>query len=93
MIPKEKESILKVLVKANSKSNKIINFQNNVLTISVQAAAKENKANKELVNFLAEILSISKNKINIKSGQNSKHKLLIISGFTKEELTKIFNGA
>lgn len=86
MIQKEKESILKVLVKANAKSNKIINFKDNILIVSVQSPAKEGKANKELINFLAEILNIGKSKISFKSGQNSQHKLLVINGFTKEEL-------
>ena len=86
MIQKEKESILKVLVKANAKNNKIISFKDNILLVSVQSPAKEGKANKKLINFLAEILNISKSKISFKSGQNSPHKLLIINGFTKEEL-------
>lgn len=70
--------IISVQVKTNSKSNKIILSDNQVLKIHLKATPIEGQANKALVKFLSKELNIAASFIDIKKGLSSKHKLLDI---------------
>jgi hypothetical protein len=68
---------LRIIVKPNSKENKIIGYDENkkALRVAIQAPAEDNKANIEVIKFFSKIL---KRKAEIKSGLRSKEKLLSI---------------
>lgn len=68
--------IIKVKIHPNSKENKIITESDNFLELKIKAPAIENKANKELVDFLSEYFNVNKSSIRIKSGEHSKTKLI-----------------
>ena len=72
--------ILQVKIHPNSKENKIIKFNDNILELKIKAPAIEGKANKELIKYLSEIFNIKKSSINIKNGEHSKIKLINIDG-------------
>ena len=82
--------IIKVKIHPNSKENKVISYDNNVLELRIKAPAIENKANKELINFLSKILNIEKRLILIKIGANSKNKLINIEKIDLD-IDKIFS--
>ena len=67
----------RVLVKPNSKENKILGIDKNkkAIKISIKAPADKNKANLELIKFLSKKL---KRKVRIKSGLTSKEKVISI---------------
>ena len=79
------EEIIKVIVKSNSKENKIEGFDKdrNAYRISIKARPENNKANIETIKFLSKLL---KKKIRIVSGLKSREK--IVEG--KEQNNKIF---
>ena len=68
----------KVIVKPNSKENKIIEFNkdSNTYKIQIKAKPEDNKANIELIKFLSKEL---KKKIRIASGFRSKEKIVEIA--------------
>ncbi|HLC61956.1 MAG TPA: DUF167 domain-containing protein [Candidatus Nanoarchaeia archaeon] len=68
----------KVIVKPNSKENKIIEFNNesNTYKIQIKAKPEDNKANIELIKFLSKEL---KKKVRITSGFKSKEKIVEIA--------------
>jgi hypothetical protein len=72
-------TILKVKVIPNSKINKIVERQDNLLKIKLTAPAHEGKANSALIKFLSSELSIPKNKIKIIKGVKNREKLVQIS--------------
>ncbi len=69
---------LKIKVKAHAKQNKIETKEGNEWTIRIKAPAIENKANEELISFLAEELNIRAAQIKIVSGHTSKIKIIEI---------------
>ncbi len=70
------EKIYRIKVIPNSKVNKIVERQDNFLKIKLTAPAHEGKANKALVNFLAQEFKLAKNKIKIISGEKSREKVI-----------------
>ena len=70
--------ILRLNVKTNSRSQKIIN-NGDVLTIFLKSKPVQNKANKELITLIGKKLNLSSNQIQIISGSKSKDKLIKIT--------------
>lgn len=72
-----KEKIFKVIVKPNSRKNKIIGFDESkkAYIISIKEKAEDNKANIELIRFLSKVLG---RKARIKSGLRSREKIIEI---------------
>lgn len=70
--------IIEVHIQPNSNENKIIYKENNIFKIKIKAPAIENKANNELIKFLSKEFNLEKTLISIKSGKNSKKKLINI---------------
>ncbi|MFH1053758.1 MAG: DUF167 domain-containing protein [Candidatus Woesearchaeota archaeon] len=70
-----KESIFKVMVKPNSKENKIIGFdlEKKAYRISIKEPADKGKANKELIRFLSKSL---KKRVAIIKGLKSREKIV-----------------
>jgi hypothetical protein len=67
-----------VSVKANAKREKVEKLDENHYKVSVNAPPKEGKANKAVVDALAEHLGISKINIALLSGATSKEKIFEI---------------
>ena len=72
-----KTNKFKIIVKPNSKNNKIEGFdkERNAYRVCVKAKPQENKANIEIIKFLSKLL---KKKVKISSGLKSKEKIIEI---------------
>jgi uncharacterized protein (TIGR00251 family) len=70
--------ILNIKIQPNSKENKVVESVENTLKIKIKSPAIEGKANKELVEFLSEYYNVPKSLIAIKSGLNSRNKIIEI---------------
>ena len=70
-----KEEIFKVVIKPNSLSNEIIGFNKDKgeYLIKIKARPEDNKANKELIKFLSNVLG---KRVKIKSGFKSREKII-----------------
>ena len=69
---------IRVKVKPNSKIPRIIEEEDNSLTIYLKSPPVDGKANQELIKVLAERFDVSKSRITIKSGLSSRQKLVEI---------------
>jgi uncharacterized protein (TIGR00251 family) len=67
---------IQVKVKANSKTEEIIQDGEAVYSIKVKAAAKEGKANLAVIKLLAQEFNIPKSNIRIISGLKARNKLI-----------------
>lgn len=67
-----------------AKRNEVVRFEEGLWHIKIAAPATEGKANKELIEFLSEILDISKSRITIDKGATGHRKLIELEGMTKE---------
>jgi uncharacterized protein len=69
---------IRVKVKPNSKIPRIVEEEDNSLTIYLKSPPVDGKANQELIKVLAERFDVSKSRITIKSGLSSRQKLVEI---------------
>jgi len=69
--------ILEIKVVANAPKNRI-KEENGRYKVYITAPAVDGKANKKLIDFLAEHFDVKKSGILIKSGLHSKHKIIVI---------------
>jgi uncharacterized protein len=69
---------IRVKVKPNSKIPRIIEEEDNSLTIYLKSPPVDGKANQELIKVLAERFDVAKSRITIKSGLSSRQKLVEI---------------
>ena len=70
--------MLHIIVKANSKENKVV-FKDDIYHVYTKSPAKEGKANDAVVSLLSEYLDIPKSNIEIKKGLKSKSKWVEVS--------------
>lgn len=72
-----KKKLIAICVKANAKENKVIE-RDNELKILVKSPAEKNKANKEVIEVLANYCDCAKSQISIIKGHKQKNKLVEI---------------
>ncbi len=69
---------LKVWVQPNAKKNEINGESGGYLKIKIKAPPVEGKANKELLRFLSKVLGVKIKDLEIKMGEKSKKKVILI---------------
>jgi uncharacterized protein len=82
---------LSVQIQPNAKRNEIISFVDNILHLKIAAPPVEGKANRELIEFLSEMLDIRKSDVVVDKGAASKKKILIIRGLSPDKLAQFTN--
>ncbi|MGQ9494039.1 MAG: DUF167 domain-containing protein [Anaerolineae bacterium] len=78
--------ILAVHVVPRSSKNEIAGTYGDALHIRLKAPPVEGAANAALLTFIAQVLEVPLRQLDILSGQTSRHKLLLISGLTKDQV-------
>ena len=82
---------LALKVTPNTGRNEIIGYKDGVLHIKVAVAPEKGKANKALVDLLAERLGIRKSAVTIIKGKTSRNKVVFINRVSSEDLKKLPN--
>ena len=84
------EKATKIAVQAHpgAKRNEVLRLQDGVWHLKIAAPPLEGKANKELIEFLSEILDVSKSRLSIDKGATSHRKLISVQGLTVGEVEK-----
>jgi uncharacterized protein (TIGR00251 family) len=86
----EENVILSCRVIPNKPESKIVGkLENGTYRIDIKAPPIEDKANRELIRTIAKILGISKIKVTIIKGFNSKNKLVRINSIDKARILEI----
>lgn len=67
---------VQIKVSANSKKNSV-EFLEGIIKLKINKPALEGKANKEVINYLSDILNLPKNNIKILNGEKSSLKMLL----------------
>lgn len=75
-----------VKVQPRAKRDAILGELGDALKVSLTAPPVEGRANEACIKFLAEFLKVPRSSITIASGQNSRRKLIRITGITAAEL-------
>ena len=79
---------LSVRVTPNAKANQIIAISQGTVRIKVRAAAKDGKANAELIYFLTDLLDCHRSQVEIIKGEKTRTKLLEIRDSDPEEISR-----
>lgn len=79
---------ISIRVHPGAKQNAIVRLENGVWHIKIAASPVEGKANRELIEFISEVLGVSKSRITIEKGTTSRKKLIAVEGVTEAEVTK-----
>ena len=82
----QNQTNITVQIQPNAKQNEVLVFEEGVLRVKIAAPPVKGKANKELVDFLSQLLGISKSSINIDKGLTSRRKVIAIEGLSQAEI-------
>ena len=88
MTQTQTQTNITVHVQPNTRRNEVVGFEDGVLRVKIAAPPVKGKANKELIEFLSELLGVSKGSVTIEKGANSRNKVVSISGLSQAELSK-----
>ena len=75
-------------VQPDASRNEVVGFTGEVLRVRIAAPPVRDKANKELIAFLSQILGVSKGALTIIQGHTSKNKVIAIDGLSQEQIMK-----
>jgi hypothetical protein len=79
--------VIAIKVIPRSHKNEVVGWENDELKIRIRAVPDKGRANEELIEFLAEYLKIAKSNLVITSGQTSRHKRVLATGFDPNKLS------
>ena len=77
-----------VQVQPNARRNEALGFEDGVLRVKIAAAPVKGRANKQLIEFLSELLGVSKGSVAIEKGTTSRSKVIGVSGLSQDEATR-----
>ncbi len=80
-----------VQVTPGAKKRQVVGFEGGILRIKVKSPPKEGKANKELEEFLSELLDVPKSSVKVVKGHTSRKKLIEIKGVEEEQLKAVLS--
>jgi uncharacterized protein (TIGR00251 family) len=83
-----RETRISLRVHPNAPRNEVIGFSGEVLGVRVAAPPVKDKANKELIAFLSQILGVNKSSLTIIKGRTSRNKVIAIDGLSQEQIMK-----
>jgi len=83
-----KETRILLHVQSGASRNEVVGFSGGVLRVKIAAPPLRDKANKELIAFLSQLLGVSQAAITIRHGRASKDKVLAIDGLSQETVMK-----
>ena len=83
-----KETRVLLHVHPGASRNEVAGFSGGVLRVRIAAPPVKDKANKELVAFLSQILGVSQAAITIRHGRASRNKVLAVDGLSQEMVMK-----
>jgi len=84
---------ISIQVHPGAKKNEVLRFQEGVWHLKIAAPPVEGKANKELIEFLSDVLGVSKSNITIEKGATSRRKLVVVVGITEAVVIKQFHNS
>ena len=80
LTPTEGGTTLRLRVRAGAQRTTLLGIHAGALKLSVTTAPEKGKANKALIEILAESLNLPRNRVSIEQGQSSHHKIVLLQG-------------
>src|SRR5258708_38686205 len=77
-----------VKVHQRAKKNAITGKVGDALKVSLTAPPVDGKANQSCIDFFAKLLNVPRSSVTIAAGQNSRNKVIRVTGLSAEEVTR-----
>jgi uncharacterized protein (TIGR00251 family) len=81
--------LLSVRVQPGAAGDQIVGSYNGALKIRLTSPAQRNRANRQLLEFLARTLSLPAKNLSLSRGASSRDKTVEIRGLSREKLTRL----
>ena len=78
--------VMTIHAQPNARRNEVVGFEEGVLRVNIAAPPVKGKANKELIDFLSKLLSVSKSSITIEKGHTSRRKVIAVEGLSQTQI-------
>ena len=88
---KDNKIILLVHAKPGSKKEGVCLIDDECIEIAIHAQAQNNKANFAIIEYLSDILNVSKNSIQFETGATNRDKQISVTGMTSSEILEKLN--
>ena len=82
----EQPARITVRVQPNAKRTEMVRFEDGVLHLRIAAPPVKGEANAALLDFLSDILGVSKSRLSIVKGTTSRMKVIAVEGMSQEEV-------
>ena len=82
----ERQESITIHVQPNARRNEVLGFKDGILHLKIAAPPVKGKANRELIEFLSQILGVSKGSINIERGITGRRKVIAIAGLDRDRI-------
>ena len=79
----------RVKVQPRTKRNAVVGELGDVLKVALTAPPIDGRANEACIEFFAELLKLPRSSITIVSGQNSRNKVIRVTGISVKELRRV----
>jgi uncharacterized protein (TIGR00251 family) len=79
---------LEVKVTPGAGRNEIVGVREGALHVKIAAPPVRGKANRELIDFLARTLGVSRSAVSIVKGEAGRHKVIEVAGLEREEILR-----
>jgi uncharacterized protein (TIGR00251 family) len=86
---KEGKLLLPVRVQPGAASNQIVGAYDGALKIRLTASPQRNRANRQLLDFLAHTLNVPAQNLSLHRGRSSRSKMVEIQGLSEQELIRL----
>lgn len=84
----DKAARISVRVYPNAAKNEVAGFADGVLRLKIAAPPMQGKANRELIDFLSQILGVSKSRLAIIRGHASRSKVIVVTDLSQDNALK-----
>ena len=82
----QNQTNITIQIQPNAKRNEVVGFEEGVLRVKIAAPPVKGKANKELIDFLSQLIGVSKSSITIEKGLTSRRKVIAIEGLSQTQI-------
>ena len=89
----KKKLALRVYVQPRASRNRVAGMHGSALKICVTAPPVENKANEAVIHFIADLFSVPKSAVSIKSGRQGRNKNVILTNLALGEAREVLSTA
>ena len=89
---KKESTLITVQVQPGASRNQVTRYTDGVLHVRIAAPPVRGKANRELIAFLSDILSVSRSSLSIEKGHTSRRKVIAVEGMEQGEVMERIEG-